>query len=159
MRFTRTSCNASGVSITPPFCYIKAVSRTVTTLNFGFNTTRDLNFFIKHHVDYQYGTIYRRIFDFKPFDWCSFMDGSAKNHFFTVSIAIVAKTAQHLLHPCPYKGEVKGLNITYDTGKFGAVYPQGKYRNFWRLSDDVDPNIMTYTYDVEVRSPIKSSFG
>lgn len=110
-------------------------------------------------MDYQYGTTYRRVIDSQPWDWCSFMNGTSDNILIKVTVDVIAKTATELIHACPYKGEVKGLNITLDTGKFGGIYPQGKYRTLFRLSDNVDPNIFTISYDYEIKSPFKSSFG
>lgn len=119
-------------------------------------------FLIKHTLDYQYGTIFRRVIDIKPFDWCAFMDGQIDNVVFRVCYSIVAKTAPQLAHKCPYKGETKALNVILDAGlfmNFGSFFPQGKYRTFWILSDNVDSNIFTLSFDYEVKSPIKSSFG
>lgn len=160
LRFTKTSCNASEMSITKPFCYIKAISRSYTTLNFGFNTTRNLdNFLLKHNLDYQYGTIFRRVLDPKPLDWCNFMEGNRDNIFIKVSLGLVEQSIPHLIHPFPYKGQISAFNLSIETGKFGAVYPRGKYRCFWKVTDDYDSNIITLTYDLEIKSPITTSFG
>ncbi|CAO1335770.1 unnamed protein product [Diamesa serratosioi] len=87
------------------------------------------------------------------------MDGKSQNIFFKVAVDIVGQSCPQLIHPCPYKGEVKGYNITFDPTKFGSIFPQGKYRNYWTLTDDEDPNIMTFSFDLEITSPIKTSFG
>lgn len=114
---------------------------------------------MKHRLDYQYGTIFRRVLDPKAIDWCQFIRGNKDNIFFKVSLGMVEKSIPHLIHECPYKGEIKALNLSIDTKMFGAVYPRGKYRNFWKVSDDIDSNIITLMYDLDIRSPITTSFG
>lgn len=124
------------------------------------NLTRNLdNFFVKHRLEYKYGTIYRTVMEPAAIDWCSFMNGTAYDLFYKVSLDIVRKSMPHLIHLCPYKGELKALNITFDFGKFAAIFPQGEYRNFWHWYDDTDSNIFTLVFIGSMRSPIKTSFG
>lgn len=44
LRYTKTECSSSNVSVNGYFCFIKAYNRIVTTLNFGVNVTKPLNF-------------------------------------------------------------------------------------------------------------------
>ena len=159
-RLKKVECNSSGISTRSFLCYVKAYSRTHTTLNVGINLTRNIdNFYVKHRLEYKYGTIYRTVMNPAAIDWCSFMNGTTQNLFYQVSLDIIGKSVPQLIHPCPYKDEVKALNITFDISKFAAVFPQGEYRNFWHWSDDTDSNIFTLIFVGSMRSPIKSSFG
>lgn len=75
-------------------CYIKAYSRSCTTLNAGINLTRNLNnVFVKHRLEYKYGTIYRTVMNPQEIDWCSFMNGKTQNLFYKVSVDIIVKSA------------------------------------------------------------------
>ncbi|CAO1349163.1 unnamed protein product [Diamesa hyperborea] len=160
VRFNKAVCNSSGISTTSHFCYVKAYSRTLTTLNIGYNLTRNLdNFFVKHRLEYKYGTIYRTVMNPAAINWCSLMNKTTENLFFKVTMEIVEKSIPELIHTCPYNGEIKALNMSLDPEKFGAVYPQGEYRNFWRVFDDKDSNIYSVTFITTMQSPIKSSFG
>ena len=141
-------------------CFVKAYNRSYTTLNVGLNLTRDLNnFFIKQKLEYKYGTIYRSVIDTPPINWCYFMNGTTQNIFFKVCVDIVQESVPQLIHPCPYKGEMKGFNMSFDALKFGAVYPRGEYRSLWQMLDDKDSNIYTVIFETIVKSPILSSFG
>lgn len=44
IRYTKTECSSSNKSVDSYFCFVKAYSRSVTTLNFGANITKPLNF-------------------------------------------------------------------------------------------------------------------
>lgn len=44
LRYTKIECSSSNISVNGYFCFIKAYSRIVTTLNFGVNVTKPLNF-------------------------------------------------------------------------------------------------------------------
>lgn len=42
-RYTKTECSSSNMSVSGYFCYIKAFSRSVTSISFGANVTKKLN--------------------------------------------------------------------------------------------------------------------
>lgn len=42
IRFTKVECSASGITVKNYKCFVKAVSRKVTTLNFNFTSPRPL---------------------------------------------------------------------------------------------------------------------
>lgn len=87
------------------------------------------------------------------------MIGNRDNIFFKVALEMVEQSIPQLIHPCPNKGQISALNLSIDTEKFGSVYPRGKYRCFWKATDDYDSNIITIIYDIEIKSPITTSFG
>ena len=44
IRYTKTECSSSNKTVDGYFCFIKAYSRSITTLSFGVNVTKPLNF-------------------------------------------------------------------------------------------------------------------
>lgn len=113
------------------FCFVKPLSRTVTSLNFGYEIFKPLNsIFIQIIAFFRYGNIYREILDTKVIDLCSAMNGADYNLFLKLVIDIISMTAPKLFHKCPYEGKAEFYNITMDTeiGKKWSIFPEGQYK-------------------------------
>lgn len=120
--------NSTGVMT---FCFIKALSRTKSTLNFGYELFKPLNsFYIQVVASYRYGNIYREIVDTKVVDFCSAMSGSDYNLFLKLIIDMVSASIPNLFHKCPYEGRANYYNITLDIeiSKKWSIFPDGQYK-------------------------------
>ncbi|CAO1320577.1 unnamed protein product, partial [Diamesa serratosioi] len=103
VRFTGVECSVSDKNSTNyHFCNVKAFSRKVTALNFGFRLIRELNTFnMNHQIFYKYGTIYRQVMKANA-EWCSLMGKNSKNILLDMFINVVKETAPGITHECPY---------------------------------------------------------
>lgn len=104
-RFTSTKCSGSSINSTSTnFCFVKNYNRNMSTMNFGFSLTRDLNqMFLKYSVDFKYGAVFHPVMDPPMFEWCSFYNGNSKNVLLNVIIDMIKDSVPGLIHPCPYQ--------------------------------------------------------
>ena len=104
-RFTSAKCNGSSKNTTSThFCFIKNYNRTLSTMNFGFTLTRDLNIvYLKYSVDFKYGSVFHTVMDPPVIEWCSFYNGKANNVLFNVILDMVQDSVPGFIHSCPYK--------------------------------------------------------
>lgn len=104
-RYSNVKCSGSlKNTITNHFCFVKNYNRNVSTLNFGFTLTRDLNkVFLKYSVDFKYGAVFRPVLDPPAIEWCSFIVGSSNNVLFSVILDMIRESSPQLIHKCLYK--------------------------------------------------------
>ena len=106
-RFRGVNCSSYEKFIAEfTFCYVKAYSRKVTTLNFGINFKKPLkHVFVQLFAYYRYGNIYREIVSSQKINWCEIMEGAGYNLFFKMMIDVIAQSIPGLFHKCPYEGD------------------------------------------------------
>ncbi|KAG5669398.1 hypothetical protein PVAND_017285 [Polypedilum vanderplanki] len=116
IRFRAVQCKSYNESLAKiKFCYVKAYSRTITTLNIGTELMGSTNsLFVRMVSFYRYGTIYREIMDTKWIDWCAIMKGADYNLFLKLALDGIKKSVPGMFHPCPYGGLIEYYNITLD---------------------------------------------
>lgn len=104
-RFTSIKCSGSSMNTTKyHFCFVKAYSRTVSTLNFGITLNRDLNkIYVKFSADYKYGAVFQNILNLPVFEWCSYINGNPNNILVNKMIDLVKDSVPEFFHKCPYK--------------------------------------------------------
>jgi hypothetical protein len=103
LRFTHVKCDSSNKSVSGCKCYIKAYSRTNTTLNIFVNLTRPI-FSAKFSYDLTYKSIsnsYRSIIN-TTIEVCSFLNGTVGNPVFQW-LMLNMPDLKRALHACPYK--------------------------------------------------------
>ena len=89
-------------------------------------------------------------------EWCNFKKSS--NLLFSMIIDLIKDSASELLQECPYFGRFEIRNMTLNVNKFLSVFSQGDYRvNVYFAEDKTD--ILKLIFNINVKSPIKSSFG
>ena len=118
LRFTSTKCDSSNKSVSGYKCFIKAYSRTNTTLSVFVNLTKPI-FKVKFNYDLTCKSIsnsYRSIINV-TFEACSLLNGTASNPVFQWIMGNLPDLKK-LLHVCPYKvsfrGETLMSNQKYD---------------------------------------------
>ncbi|CAO1364310.1 unnamed protein product [Diamesa hyperborea] len=159
IRYTKTECSSSNKSVDAYFCFVKAYSRSVTTLNFGVNITKPLNFInILHIMEYKYGTIYRSVVETPVFEYCGIMAGISSNIIMNMTMTVLKESVPDLFHECPYSGRLTAYNMTMKVDKLFSIFPSGDYRVHFVLSDKTDPKLFHLTFYHTVRSSIKTSF-
>lgn len=106
-RFTALECRPENTSIAIHYCYIKAISRRVTTLNVGLTFIKPLKrqFNVQFVENYRYGNIYREVINTHKLDFCGLMGNSLSNPFVSSIMNEVKASAPQLFHKCPYEGE------------------------------------------------------
>lgn len=161
-KFRAVKCSSTKNSTASfTFCYIKSYSRTVSTLNFGIKTEKLIKPFLQFIVSYRYGNIFREIMDTKVIDWCPIMDGTNSNLLLKFLIDTISDSVPGLFHKCPYEGLMEFHNITIndEIAKKLSIFPEGQYQYNVTISDRPDNILLVLTVFVEVKSPLKSSFG
>ena len=89
------------------------------------------------------------------------MGGADYNLFLKLVLDMIRPSVPGLFHKCPYAGLMELRNITLDaeTAKKVSVFPEGQYRYNITISDKPERIVLILVIFVEVKSPIKSSFG
>jgi hypothetical protein len=114
-RFKSVFCNSVAEIITVKFCFVRAYSRTLATLNLGFyypkalvkpvdvdiQTSQQLLFQVTFSFLYKYGTIYRQVLKTKA-EWCEIMDQRDKNPLIGMVVDLLYPSVPQLFHECPY---------------------------------------------------------
>lgn len=133
LRFRSVKCqNFDNSTAIFSFCFIKAYSPTVTTLNFRFEVFRDLKtFFIQIIVDYRYGTVYREVLNTKLVDFCAMMESLDHNLLLKHIFDTVSGSMPKLFQKCPIERVGEFYNVTMDkeqAKKGPGFFPEGFYK-------------------------------
>ena len=82
---------------------------------------------------------------------CSFFNGTDKNLVATWIVdSIKDSLPEGLLHPCPYFGTFKALNVSLASNTFMSQFLKGRYKALLRWFDDTDENIITHFLGFEL---------
>jgi hypothetical protein len=162
IRFRSVKCTSDNITILVKYCYLKAVSRKIVTLNLGLKYlvpyTKPL--YVKSIFYYRYGTIFREILKVES-ETCSAYEEALTNPLSKVLMDMLKSRAPHLIQPCPYNGDWDLTNFTMDLNlvdKASMIFPEGIYRI--DLSLNFNGSITyNFTGSAEIKSPLKESFG
>ena len=160
-RFQSIECSANNLTAVVKYCFIKAISRKVVTLNVGVKPLKSFKkpFYVQLILYYRYGLIFREVINTKKQEWCDFMDGKTKNLYLSHTIAQINSSAPNLFHKCPYEGDVEVKNLTVDDQKAFSVFPEGIYKTSVLVFEtSVEPSFSLNIIS-QVKSAIKESLG
>ncbi|KAL7011865.1 hypothetical protein ACKWTF_014495 [Chironomus riparius] len=160
-RFQSIECKANNSTALVTFCFIKAVSRKVVTLNVGVKLLKSFNkpLYVQFIVNYRYGLIYREVINTKKQEWCGVMDGKSAHPLLLQIVAQIKGSAPSLFHKCPYEGDVELKNVTLDDQKAFDVFPAGNYKTSVLTFDKNENLIFSMNLTNQVKSAIKESMG
>lgn len=162
-RFNSIKCQADNTTIIMKYCFMKAISRKMVTLNIGVKFLVPYNkpYYVQFVLNYRYGTIFRQVIDTHQYEWCGIMSGGETNPFIEGVISVIKDAAPGLFHKCPYEGDMDLSNITYDGNAFdhhAKTFPQGTYRIDVFVFKDGKQTVKLFI-NFEVKSQLKESFG
>jgi len=160
-RFQSVNCQANNSTLIVNYCFVKAISRKVVTLNIGLRLLKPVNkpIYVQLTLNYRYGLIYREVINTKKQNWCEIMDGKSTHLYMTQTINQIKGDAPHLIHKCPYDGEIEIKNLTIDENKSLDVFPEGFYKLSLLVFDKSDDPFFKLNLTVQVKSFIKESMG
>lgn len=163
IRFRSVKCSSDNKTIVTNFCYLKAVSRKIVTLNVSLKLLVTYAEPIEGHliIFYRYGTIFRQIIEIKRHEICSTFFGDDVNPLIKLVVQMIKNKAPNSIHKCPYSGDWSITNFTLDMeilDRATMLFPQGIYRAdiAFYLSNS---NTFNFTGMAEIKSPLKESFG
>lgn len=162
VRFRSVKCTGDNKTIFVKYCNLKAVSRKIVTLNVGLKYLVPYMkpLYAKSVFYYRYGTIFREILKTEV-ESCSAFEGAQINPASKVLIDMFRSRSPHLIHSCPYYGDWDLKNFTMDLdliNKTSMVVPEGIYKTDFALY--INGSITyNFTGTIEVKSPLKESFG
>ena len=162
-RFKSVKCQSDKTTISVRYCYMKAISVRIVTLNLGltFLVPYTSPIYVQLILNYRYGTIFRQVIDTHQHEWCAIMNGGDTNPIIKLTVDQLRKSAGSLFHKCPYEGDLDLNNVTIDEiyeKNEPFRFPEGTYR----LDVIVCRNTsQAFKIDVtfENKSPLKESFG
>ncbi|CAH1733837.1 unnamed protein product [Chironomus riparius] len=158
IRFTAMKCLSSSKSVSSFDCYVKAYSRTNTTMNVFVNLTRPI-FAAKARYDltYKYLTNSQRSIINSTLEICEFLNGTSANPVFKWIVGFM-KNFDQMLHACPYTGNLIFKDLSVDIKQFVSAFPSGVYMTIMKFFDDVDENIMTLKFSQDLISKDRETF-
>jgi hypothetical protein len=163
VRFKSVQCQSDNKTISTNFCYLKALSRKVVTLNIGikFLVTYKKPYYIQAEILYRYGTIFRQVIDLKKNEICSILEGVDINPLGKIIIDMIKTNYPDIIHKCPYSGDWGFTNFTLNVDLFNSatmIFPEGTYRidiSVLRGNDETFKVSLVF----DNKSYIKESFG
>lgn len=118
VRFKSVKCQSDNITVVIKYCYLKAVSRKIVTLNFGIKLLVPYTkpYYIHSVFFYRYGTIFREIIDTKKLEICGILDGLDTNPLVKLVVDMMkSRMPENILHKCPYKDDWGFNNFTLNT--------------------------------------------
>jgi len=161
-RFQSIECRGNNSTAIINYCYMKAISRKVVTLNVGVKLLKSLNkpVYVQVILNYRYGLIYREVINSKKQEWCDLMDEKSKNVYIAHGISQIKASAPGLFHKCPYvMGDVDIQNLTVDDTKQSDIFPEGFYKTSLKVFHKGSEPIFALNLTSHIKSPIKESMG
>ena len=163
-RFKSIKCQSDNITVITKYCYLKAVSRKVVTLNFGVNllVLYSRPYYIHSVLNYRYGTIFRQIIDTQKIEVCGILDGIDTNPLVKLIFDMIKSSMPaNIFHNCPYKDDWDFNNFTLNldlVDKVKMLFPEGTYRADIALHFR---DVITYNFSlvIEIKTPLKESFG
>ncbi|XP_070507825.1 uncharacterized protein [Chironomus tepperi] len=160
-RFRSIECKADNYTTSVEYCYIKAVSRSVTTLNIHLKNLRPSYkpLYVHMILYYRYGNIYREVINTKRIEWCSMMEGFSAHLFLVQTIQQIKEFADKAIHKCPYDLDIEVKNLTIDDTKGMDIFPEGTYKLTWISQNKTLHILWSFNVTVQLKSPLKESMG
>ncbi|KAL7011866.1 hypothetical protein ACKWTF_014496 [Chironomus riparius] len=160
-RFQSIECISNNLTATIAYCYMKAVSRKVVTLNVGVKLTKPINkpIYVQFIFYYRYGIIYHEVINTKKQEWCGIMDGKSAHPMILQTLAQIKATAPGLFHKCPYEDLVELKNVTIDDTKSFDVFPAGHYKTSVLTFDKNEDPFFSMNLTHQIKSSLKETMG
>lgn len=140
-------------SLSADFCYIKAYSRKLTTLNMKFNFHRKFSkpFYIQYIIGRKTsGNDCQNLFKSDFIEVCGLMDGLDANPLIKNIIHVMNETAPQLFQKCPYDGELIVTNATFQIEKGIIAFPTGTYCTETNVFDDKKRQVLVVKLTFEI---------
>lgn len=120
-------------------CYVKPISRNVSTLNIDFDILKVVRgpIMIEALIFLRYGAISRQIYPKITLDFCAIMRGDgAIEKLALFIISFFRDSVPQLFHKCPFTGPLKLYNITLNVTSLplDKLLPTGLYRTIIGIS-------------------------
>jgi hypothetical protein len=148
-------------SMSVDYCFVKAYSRKLTTLNLKF----DLHKKFPKPLYIQYilgrktsGNYCQNIYKSDLIEFCGIMEGVDANPLIKNIFHLLNATAPQLLHKCPYEGHVVVTNVTLAMEKSIISFPSGTYCTEFNIFDDKKKQVIAVKMLAEVKNGF-SIFG
>lgn len=144
-------------------CFIKPY-RNFTTFNFAYVVVKPLikPVYLQVIAQYRYGTIFRDIIDTHKRDWCEAIENVDTNPF----LRMIYRHSVGLDNPnmpkkCPITKSAEFLNITMGNVKATdrIWWPEGAYKFIFKFYKFNEMPLFEVMYKIDMKSPVKSSFG
>ena len=160
-RFRSVECEADNYTTSVNLCYIKPISRRVTTLYLHLKSLRPSYkpIYIQMILYYRYGTIYREVIDTKRVEWCSIMEGISGHLFLMQIIRQIKEIAANAIHKCPYDSDIEVKNLTLDDSKSFDIFPEGIYKFSWITVNKTLNILWRFNVSLQVKSQLKEIMG
>ncbi|KAG5684832.1 hypothetical protein PVAND_014043 [Polypedilum vanderplanki] len=170
LRFHLVKCEPSEIGLDKFYfqnysCYAKALSRDLSVFNVYFMFKENIyKVWVKGHLEYKYGTIYRPVISLPIVELCLIFDTITENkNLLILEIYKVINTiVPNLVHSCPYKKNevLAAYNKTFPVEIMSSVFWQGHYKlKFSMHLNNPEWHTLNVTAIVSSVSPIKESFG
>lgn len=90
------------------------------------------------------------MFKSKPFEWCSFTNGTKLNPLVKAFTDVYSKSIKPLMKKCPLFGKIN-ITVQYEEkNNFVAMLPAGNYQLGEKVFNDEDINIIDISFRVKV---------
>jgi hypothetical protein len=133
-------------------CYVKPISRNVSTLNLDVEILKVMRapIFVESQLFLRYNTISRSIYPKITFDFCAVMRGDGIVEKFTLfMINFFRNSVPQLFHKCPFSGRMNLPNITLSVKSLpiDRLLPSGMYK---AVIGTIHNNTKTFQMEVQV---------
>lgn len=113
------------------------------------------NFLVKLSMAVKYRNItpyYHTIFNISRISVCHVLNGTSSHPIMTWLIDMLfSGDLREIIHPCPYFGKFRALNMTLNKFKYSIQFPNGEYSAITRFYSDQDKNMFTFKHMLESR--------
>jgi hypothetical protein len=90
---------------------------------------------------------YVKVISFPKIEGCKIIKGIGSIPFFDNLLQFAKVYAKEVLEGCTRTGSFKVTNLTFANSAFLSYFPDGDYKSFAKLYDDIDSNIFNITID------------
>ncbi|CAG9811654.1 unnamed protein product [Chironomus riparius] len=142
-------------SLSVDFCFVKAYSRQVSTLNLKFDFHRKFPkpIYIQYILGRKNsGNFCQNIFKSDLIEFCELMEGVAANPMIQNLFHLLNDTAPQLFQKCPYQGSIIVTNATFDLEKSLVVFPSGLYCTELNSFDDKKKQVTAVKLTFEIKN-------
>jgi len=148
-----TSLDNKSVSV--DYCFVKAYSRKLSTLNMKFDFHRKFPkpIYIQYILGRKTnGNFCQIIFKSDLIEFCGIMEGVDANPLIKNIVHMLNETAPQLFHKCPYEGQIVVTNATIQVEKSLIAFPSGIYCTELNSFDDKKKQVMAVKLTAELKN-------
>lgn len=98
-------CSTDNETIKINFCNIRAISKKLVFINFGFEIMKPLKspIYIQIIYNYRFGTIYREMINSNKIEFCELFSGKQTNPVIELFMDVLKRCVPNFIHSCPYE--------------------------------------------------------